>query len=455
MAATLQQIFRDAFPAFAATRKLPAPMTRAAERIIACRTAALGGHVQSCPNGHVHAIHYNSCKHRSCPQCAFLEVQRWLARQRQRLLDCDHFHIIFTVPSELNPLWRWNKRAFARLLFRAVRETLDQLLGDERYLGAVAAMLAALHTWSQTLAEHPHLHVLVTAGGLGTDGRWRLARKSCLLPRRVLMKLFRGKLRALLGEAARRGELQLPMGRTLPQFVGLLNKLGRVHWNVKILDRYRHGRGVATYLARYLRGGPIGNRRLVEYRDGQVSFRYRDNRAADAASGPGRSKTMALGVHEFMRRVLEHVPPPGMHTVRSWGVYAASRRADLARARSALGQSDPPGPTSPLRWQDVVRRAGGDAATRCRVCGAELVAWGHFRRGELPPPLPALAQPVATNLHSVAAIVPRPPPTPRPVQPRDAPDTHSVSGCSGRLDLDKLWRSSKRQSAGTVRAGDR
>ena len=403
---TLQTIFRDAFPAFAATRKLPVFMRQAAERIIACRTAALGGHVQSCPHGHVHRVYYNSCKHRSCPQCALLQVERWLARQRQRLLDCEYFHIIFTVPCELQPYWRRNKRLFARLLFRAVRETLLELLADERYLGALPAILAALHTWGQTLAEHPHVHVLVTAGGLACDGSWRRALKSCLLPRRVLMEVFRGKLRALLGEAAARGELVLPATRTLSQFQGLLNKLGRLDWNVKILQRYEHGRGVATYLARYVRGGPIGNSRLVAYRDGAVSFRYRDNRELDAESGRGRTKVLPLPAGEFLRRVLEHVPPPGMHTVRSWGLYASSRRADLARARSALGQ--PPLPSGPprVRWQDVLCRLGQDAASRCPTCGAELVAWGQFRRGQSPPPAAAMPRGLATNLHSWASRAP-------------------------------------------------
>jgi hypothetical protein len=159
--------------------------------------------------------------------------------------------LIFTVPSELNPYWRYNKRLFARLLFRAVHDTLVELLGDARYLGAVARMLAALHTWSQQLADHPHVHVLVTAGGLSVAEAWRQPLKSCLIPRRVVMQL---------------------------------------------------------------------NSRLVAYRDGQVSFRYRDNREADAASGRGRSKVMTLAAPDFMRRVLEHVPPPGMHTVWSWGL---------------------------------------------------------------------------------------------------------------------------------------
>jgi len=402
-------------------------MTQAAERIIACRTAALGGHVESCPNGHVHAVHYNSCKHRSCPQCAFLQVERWLARQRARLLDCAYFHLIFTVPSELNPYWRYNKRLLARLLFRAVRETLLELLGDERYLGALAGIIAALHTWGQTLGVHPHVHVLLTAGGLAADGSWREPVKSCLFPRGVVMSLFRGKLRALLGDAAARGELLLPPGRTLPQFRGLLNQLGRVAWNVKILERYRHGRGVATYLARYVRGGPIGNGRLVSIRDGEVRFRYRDNRQWDAASGRGRWKTMPLATHAFIARVLEHVPPRGMHAVRSWGLYAASCRAELNQARAALGQTAVAAPAG-VRWQEVLERLGHGAVTRCAVCGAELITWGRFRRGQTPPAFEAMPKTAATKLHSPVASSPRPPPAASAATPPPIPAARPTTG---------------------------
>jgi hypothetical protein len=376
----------------------------------------------------VHRVHYNSCKHRSCSQCAFLHVERWLVRQCERLLDCAHFHIIFTVPSELNAYWRYNKKLFARLLFRAVCDTLLQLLGDARYLGAAPAMLAALHTWGQTLAVHPHVHVLVTAGGVTIDGQWRVATKSCLLPRRVLMQLFRGKLRAALVEAAECGELRLPPDRTLAQLRGLLNKLGRVDWNVKILQRYAHGRGVATYLARYVRGGPIGNSRLVHYRDGRVTIRYRDNRELDAASGRGRPKTTSLPVQDFLGRVLEHVPPPRMHTVRWCGLYASSRRDDLNRARTALGQPALQSASPPVRWQDVLRRLGDDAATRCRVCGAELVTWGHFRRGQNPPPLPAVASTTSTNLHRPATREARAPPPAPLALPRPIPAARPTTG---------------------------
>src|SRR5215468_3041937 len=150
----LQTIFQDAFPAYEQTHPLPAHVRRAARAIMQCRTAALGGHVQACPDGHMSRIWYNSCRHRSCPQCASLQTERWLILQRVRLLACDHYHVIFTLPHELNPLWLANVPVMSSLLFQVVRETLGTLLADPKYLGAQPGIIAALHTWSQTLLLH-------------------------------------------------------------------------------------------------------------------------------------------------------------------------------------------------------------------------------------------------------------------------------------------------------------
>jgi hypothetical protein len=144
---TLQTIFQDAFPAYEQTHPLPAHVRRAARAIMQCRTAALGGHVQGCPDGHMSRIWYNSCRHRSCPQCAYLQTERWLALQQARLLGCDHSHIIFTLPHDLNPLWLANVPVMTTLLFQAVRDTLTDLLAAPKYLGAQPGMIAALHTW--------------------------------------------------------------------------------------------------------------------------------------------------------------------------------------------------------------------------------------------------------------------------------------------------------------------
>ena len=193
---TLQDIFQRGFPAYEQRHPLPWHVRKAARAIMQCRTAALGGHVQACPDGHFSRIWYNSCKHRSCPQCAFLQVERWLAKQQARLLDCDHYHVIFTLPHDLNCLWLDNVGLMTSLLFRAVRDTLLALLGDPKHLGARPGMIATLHTWSQTLVLHPHIHCLVTGGGLSAEGQWVAVRNGFLLPSRVVMAVFRGKFLA-------------------------------------------------------------------------------------------------------------------------------------------------------------------------------------------------------------------------------------------------------------------
>lgn len=384
MQLTVRQILQTYFDDFAARRPLSADMRRAAWRMRNCRTAAMGGHVISCPHGHVHRIAYNSCRHRSCPQCSLLPRECWLSDWRARLLDCPHFHVIFTTPHDLLPLWRYNKRGFASALFAAASRALLELLADEKYLGARVGLLAALHTWSQTLAGHVHLHVLVTAGGLTESGRWRAAKKSCLLPRKVLMLVFRGKLRDELLKALNRGELTLPPGTSEAGLRSLLNKLGRLVWNVKILDRYDHGQGVATYLARYLKGGPISNGRLLALRGGRVFFRCRASDGGE--SGRRRPPRISLAVDDFLARLLEHVPPRNLQTVRGYGLYAGNRRERLNGARRAVGQAPlpqplPAGPT----WQELCERGGNGHSARCPVCGAELIVHSHFGRGRAPP----------------------------------------------------------------------
>lgn len=344
-------------------------MWSAANRILACRTSALGGHVIRCPNGHQQRIAYNSCRHRCCPQCALLAREHWLDGWTNRLLDCPHHHVVFTVPHELNSLWRFNRKRFADALFTAATDALKKLLADPKYLGGTPGMLAALHTWSQTLATHVHLHVLVTAGGLDPDQRWRPAVKSCLLPRKVLMIIFRGKLRSELLAALQRGQLQPPPDQTPAQLRGLLNKLGRVVWNVKLLERYDHGIGVITYLARYLKGGPIAPSRFISVSAESIRFRCRGN----SRSGEGSSGQCRLSAAEFLTRLLNHVPPHGMQTVRGYGLYAGGQRKRLNVARELKGQSSlSDQPRQPLRWQDLCERLGVPEATRCQLCRAPL-----------------------------------------------------------------------------------
>jgi len=383
---TLQTIFQDAFPVYEQTHPLPSHVRRAARAIMQCRTAALGGHIQACPDGHMSRIWYNSCRHRSCPQCAYLQTERWLALQRARLLACDHYHVIFTLPHDLNPLWLANVPVMSGWLFQAVRATLVELLVAPKYLGAQPGILAALHTWSQTLVLHPHVHCLVTGGGLSADGQWKAVRHGFLLPVRVVMAVFRGKLLAAIRQALARAELGLPEGMRPQQLLNLLHRLGhprKTKWNVHIRERYRHGAGVATYLARYLRGGPLKNARLVAYDGERVTFTCRARREESADDRPAAPR-MTLPVADFLQRWLLHVPVPQTRVVRASGLYHPTQAEALAVRRAALGQPPVEAP-APLDWQTVCAQRGDAHPERCPACGQLLVCTGVIPRGGAPP----------------------------------------------------------------------
>ena len=367
---SVQQILQRHLEALRAERKLSAPQSRAAFALSACRTAALGGHVQRCPLGHVERVWYNSCRHRACPQCNGLARERWLQGMRARLVDCAHHHLVFTIDHALNGLWMLNTAAMMSALFGAVRDTLGTLLADPRYLGAQPGMMLALHTWGRALPLHPHIHALVTDGGLGEDGQWVKPKRSHFLPARVVMVLFRGKFLAALRALDEAGALRRPEGLSAERLKSLLNRVGRKKWNVRLCERYAHGRGVMTYLARYVKGGALSNSQIVRANDHEVVFAYT---AHGEDGAPGRRTTMTLSPTAFLARVLLHAPERGRQTVRYVGLYAHSCAGALAKARAAHGQA-PLEAAAPISWQGYLQRlAPACDHTRCPTCGASLI----------------------------------------------------------------------------------
>lgn len=368
---TIQSILNDYYPAYERAHPLQAHVRDAVHAMRSCRTAVLGGHTQVCPDGHHTQVWYNSCRHRACPQCAFVQTARWLDAQKERLLAGDHYHVIFTIPHDLNDLWQGNVRVMAGLLFRAVKQELLAMLADPRWLGAVPGLLLALHTWGQTLNLHPHIHALVSGGGLGPDGDWETTRNGFLLPVVLLMERFRARLLKALRRALAKGALTLPPEETAATLETRLAKLETVKWNVRIQQRYPHGQGVAHYLARYLRGGPIGNSRLQPAPPGQVRFDYYNNHQADD-NGRGKPDQMTLRADEFLRRLFLHIPPPRLVTVRGYGLYAPAKRDTLDHCRALHGQRPLP-PRGRRSWQDVIASRGDDRAACCPECGQRLI----------------------------------------------------------------------------------
>jgi hypothetical protein len=383
---TLQTIFQDAFPAYEALHPLPAHVRKAARAIMQCRTAALGGHLQACPDGHVSRIWYNSCRHRSCPQGASLQTERWLALQRARLLACDHSHGIFTLPHALNALWLANVPVMTTLLLQAVRDTLGTLLTDPKYLGAQPGIIAALHPWSQTLVLHPHVHCLVTGGGRTPTGHWVAVRNGFLWPARVVLAVLRGTMLAAIRQTFARGELSFPEPMRPHQLLNRLHRLGHPHttpWNVRIMERSRHGAGVVTSLARSLRGGPIKNARLVAYDGARVTLTSRAREEEPPSGSPLRQR-MTFATGDLLQRWLLPVPAPQARVVRCYGLYHHTHVEALAVCRAHLGQPPVEVPVW-VDWQTVCARRDDTHPERCPTCGQLLVCTGVIPRGGAPP----------------------------------------------------------------------
>ncbi len=372
----VKTVLRAGYRRLTRFRKLPDHHHRAAWAVLACRTASMGAHRRVCPHGHVEELRFNSCRHRSCPRCGRRDSETWLDRQRDRLLPCDHFHVVFTLPSELRLLWRWNPKLSGDLMFEVSREVLFSLLADPDHLGAKPGVITALHTWGRTLVYHPHVHCLVTAGGITPDGQWKSCRRGLLLPLGVIRKVYRGCLLRRLEARLRAGAWKLPQGMHLCDALRLLRQSARKRWNVRIENPYEHGEGLAIYLARYLRGGPIGNSRLSAFDGDQVTFQYRDFRESK------RQATLQLSVEEFTGRWLQHVPMPGHRVVRSYGLYHHALRESLESCRRHLEEHE--GKKTPPR-----REKEPPSTCCCPECGAQLIVVERVPFSRLAQQMPA------------------------------------------------------------------
>ena len=341
------------------------PQQRKALRDIgACRTATLGGHIEQCDRCPHRMIAYNSCRNRHCPKCQSSARDRWLTERAKELLPVPYCHVIFTVPEQLAPLALQNQRLFYGLLFRAVSQTLLETAADPRHLGAQIGFLAVLHTWSQNLLHHPHVHCVVPAGGIAPDGSsWIRCRQKFFLPVRVLSRLFRGKFLAFLRDAYAQGKLQfsgqLAAFADPARFQVWLRILQKSDWVVYAKPPFGGPEHVLKYLARYTHRVAISNGRLLSCEQGQVSFRWRDSKDNN------RTKTMTLDAVEFIRRFMLHILPSGLVKIRHFGFLAnRNRSVRLNLCREHLAAPVPTAAAVGL-LTDQQKRA---AERRCPVC---------------------------------------------------------------------------------------
>lgn len=343
----LADIFRLYGPSYQARfgdRMLPSHL-RAMRDIEQCRTEALGGQVYHCPDCNKTRYRYHSCQNRHCPKCQYGAGEEWLARQQDLLLPVPYFMLTFTLPEGLRQLARSHQKQFYNLLFRTSAAATQELARDPRFVGAQIGMIGVLQTWARNMVYHPHVHYLVPAGGLSLEtGEWRRVRNHFLIHVKPLSILYRAKFRDALR--------QTNLYEQVPAHVW------RQAWVVHC-QPVGNGRGALTYLAPYIFRIAISNRRILKLQDGKVTFSYKD-------SDTNKRRYSSLRVHEFMRRLLQHVLPKGFVKVRYYGFFSPGKRHLLHQITQLLHvvikSNSPPDPTVTTLHSSVL----------CPSCGREM-----------------------------------------------------------------------------------
>jgi hypothetical protein len=382
----LAQIFREHGEAYRRSHRLCAEQRRAMQAIEDCRTAALGGHLEACDRCGAEIPRYHSCRNRHCPKCQTLAKERWVAARCAELLPVPYFHLVFTLPHELNPLAQGNPKVIYDLLFQAASNTLQTFGRDPKWLGGEIGITMVLHTWGQNLSQHLHLHCLVTGGALGPEGQWIHPKRGFLFPVRALSIVFRAKYLEALKKTFEADQLDFAGETTAlgesSAFRAFLTKLRAKDWVVYAKRPFGGPEQVLAYLGRYTHRIAIGNERLLACENGEVGFRWRDY-----AHG-NQVKVMRLPVEEFIRRFLLHVLPKGFQRIRHYGLLANRHRTEhLAACRIAL-DAPTPAPREPETDEAVRIRIRGTEPKRCPHC-----AQGRLRPIRALPPLPRATGP--------------------------------------------------------------
>ncbi|MBN1341017.1 MAG: IS91 family transposase [Bacteroidales bacterium] len=331
--------------------------------IVNCRTSALGGHADKCDQcGHIRNS-YNSCRNRHCPKCQFIKQEQWVDKLKANLVPVRYFHIVFTIPQCLHKTFYINQHIAYGLMFKAAGEALRICAANPKYLGAQTGAVAVLHTWGQTLTYHPHIHMIVPAGGLSEDGmEWIPSGRKFFLPVKVLSQLFRGLLSRLIQEAVSKNKVRLP--DDLSSFEQLKSMMYAKPWVVYAKNPFAGPERVIEYLGNYTHRVAISNHRIIQEKDGKVTFRYKDYRSGQF------DKQMTLDAEEFIKRFLRHVLPCGFYKIRYFGLLAqCNAKSKLATCFSLIETETFLPQLEGLPASDVWQVITGKNPSVCPLCG--------------------------------------------------------------------------------------
>ena len=348
----------------------PQPKThrKVIQDIVNCRTSVLGGHKLRCDGCEYEKQSYNSCRNRHCPKCQFTAKARWIEKRTEDLLECPYFHVVFTVPSELNLLILRNKKTAYDILFKAASQTLKQVAENPKHLGAEIGCIGVLHTWGQNLLDHPHIHFIVPGGGLNREKTaWMQCKSNYFLPVQILSRVFRGKVLEFFEKAFNQNELQF-MGdieylKLFGHFKDLLISCAQKNWVVYSKEPFAGPKQVIAYLGQYTHRIAITNYRLVKIENDEVYFKVRDR------ENPAEKKIMVLNAKEFMRRFLLHVLPKHYVRIRHFGLLGSRlKKLKIAIVRQIQGVIAKVKLATQDSWQEVLKRVTGIDVDLCPSC---------------------------------------------------------------------------------------
>ncbi len=342
---------------------LCAQQIKAIEDITTCRTSVLGGHISQCDQcGYQHQS-YNSCRNRHCPKCQFIKQVQWVDRLKSNLLPHRHFHLVFTIPQCLHKLFYINQSKAYSLLFKSSAEALKICAANPKYLGAQTGAVAVLHTWGQALTYHPHIHMIVPAGGLSEDGmEWVRSSKDYFLPVKVLSALFRGILSKYIENAVSKGQINLP--DDIDNFAQLRKRIYARKWVVFAKSPFATPERVIEYLGNYTHRVAISNHRILSMENGKVTFRYKNYRTGIP------NGNMTLDVFEFMKRFMRHILPTGFYKIRYFGILAqCNAKSKLEECFSLLNLDSFLPILEGLPAVEVYQKVTGRNTAFCPQCG--------------------------------------------------------------------------------------
>lgn len=370
--ADLQQVFDLYIDDYLAQYRPSQQQLKVISAIRTCRTAKLGGHVDRCDECGSLQISYNSCGNRYCNKCQTMAKENWLNDRRAELLNTGYFHTVFTVPAELNPIFLRNRKLMYDLLFRVSAGTVMELCQSRQHLGGQPGITSILHTWGQNLQFHPHIHQIIPGGVLTPDRKWRKTRDRFFLPVKALSRKFRGKflheLNLVKDDLVLNGDCE--QFQTQTAFQAYLSTMYAKEWVVYSKPPFKSARHVLEYLGRYTHRVAISNQRILSYKNGTVTFQWRDYRDSN------RQKIMTLPAVEFIRRILMHVLPERFMKIRHYGFLSNPQKKTRLKLAQRLTRTKAPMPSGgKLTAREIMLRVTGIDICRCRQCGGNLTSY--------------------------------------------------------------------------------